>query len=106
MLVGTDPELYVRSYLLRKRKKQRRKPKVTEFIKCGALVVGMDVGITYEAISEVVAVDMEDDTRLPSDCIFLGQRYQLPQDKELFRKAVRSKIWCSYRKGFKTISKN
>ena len=37
----------------------------------------MEVGITYDVLREVVAVD--DDTHLPSSVVFLGRHFLLPR---------------------------
>ena len=86
--------------------------------------VTMEAGITYDVLREVVALD--DNTHLPSSVVFLGRHFLLPQgegvwrarspahnvlvfisltaDESAFSRHVRSRIWCSYRRGFKAIS--
>lgn len=63
----------------------------------------MDVGITYEAVSEYVALDLADDPRLSSNAVLLGRSYNVRKDKELFRSHVLSRLWFTYRKSFKSI---
>ena len=43
----------------------------------------MDVGITYEAMSEYVALDLSEDSRLSSEAVLLGSTYNISKGKHV-----------------------
>lgn len=57
---------------------------------------------TYESISAPIV-----ESWMENEVFYLfGKKYQLPDDREEFLKIIKSKIWCTYRKGFCAIGGN